>query len=104
MRISGYAISEVGGTAKPFHYERTLGSRDVLVKITHRSLARGDIQFIDNAWDDTRYPLVPSHEIVGVVEDAGADVTGLHIGDRVGIGYQQEACFTCASCTQGIEQ
>lgn len=104
MKISAYAISEAGGAARPFEYERTLGSGDVLVRITHRSLARGDIQFIDNAWNDTRYPLVPGHEIVGLVEAAGSDVADLRAGDRVGIGYQQEACFTCAFCTQGLEQ
>jgi D-arabinose 1-dehydrogenase-like Zn-dependent alcohol dehydrogenase len=104
MEIRAYAINEIGGTAEPFLYERTLGSRDVLVRITHRSLARGDIQFIDNAWGDTRFPLVPSHEIVGIVEAAGSDVADLHTGDRVGIGYQQEACFVCSFCTQGIEQ
>ena len=54
MQIRAYAIHESGGTAEPFEYDTTLGSRDVLVRITHRSLARGDIQFIDNAWGDTR--------------------------------------------------
>jgi D-arabinose 1-dehydrogenase-like Zn-dependent alcohol dehydrogenase len=104
MKIRAWAINEVGGTAQPFAYERTLGRLDVLVRITHRSLARGDIQFIDNAWGDTRFPLVPGHEIVGFVEEAGSDVAGLETGDRVGIGYQQEACFECAFCRQGIEQ
>ena len=104
MKINAWAINETGGTAEPFVYERTLGSRDLLVAITHRSLARGDIQFIDNDWGDTRFPLVPSHEIVGIVEEAGSEVVDLHAGDRVGIGYQQEACFACAFCTQGLEQ
>ena len=63
MQIRAYAIREKGDTAKPFQYERTLGGGDVLVRITHRSLARGDIQFIDNDWGDVRYPLVPGHEI-----------------------------------------
>jgi D-arabinose 1-dehydrogenase-like Zn-dependent alcohol dehydrogenase len=104
MRIRAYAIREQGGAAEPFVYERTLGSRDVLVRITHCSLARGDIQYIDNDWGDARYPLVPGHEIVGIVEEAGSEVADLHAGDRVGIGYQQEACFECAFCTRGIEQ
>ena len=104
MHIKAYAINEIGGAAEPFLYYRALGSHEVLVRITHRSLARGDIQFIDNAWGDTRFPLVPSHEIVGIVEEAESEVADLHIGDRVGIGYQQEACFTCAFCTQGVEQ
>lgn len=104
MKINAYAINEPGGTAEPFVYERSVGARDVLVKITHRSVARGDIQFIDNAWGDTRFPLVPSHEIIGIVEAAGSEVADLHPGDRVGIGYQQEACFACSLCTQGREQ
>jgi len=104
MDIRAYAITEIGGTAEPFVYQRTLGSREVLVKITHRSLARGDIQFMDNAWGDTRFPLVGSHEIVGIVEAAGSQVADLHTGDRVGVGYQQEACFDCSFCAQGLEQ
>jgi D-arabinose 1-dehydrogenase-like Zn-dependent alcohol dehydrogenase len=104
MRIRAHAIKEQGGTAEPFLYERTLGDRDVLVRITHCSLARGDIQYIDNDWGDARYPLVPGHEIVGIVEEAGAEVADLHPGDRVGVGYQQEACFDCAYCRQGLEQ
>jgi D-arabinose 1-dehydrogenase-like Zn-dependent alcohol dehydrogenase len=56
------------GTAEPFSYERALGPNDVLVRITHCSIARGDVQFIDNDWGDTRFPLVRGHEIVGVVD------------------------------------
>src|SRR4030095_3099567 len=103
MQIRAYAIREKGGTAEPFLYERTLGGRDVLVRITHRSLARGDIQFIDNDWGDARYPLVPGHEIVGIVEEAGSEVADLQTGDRVGIGYQQEACFDCSFFKRGTE-
>jgi D-arabinose 1-dehydrogenase-like Zn-dependent alcohol dehydrogenase len=104
MNIRAYAIHESGGRAEPFVYDRTMGNGEVLVKITHRSLARGDIQYIDNAWGDTRFPLVPCHEIVGIVEETGAAVTDLRVGDRVGVGYQQAACFTCTFCTQGLEQ
>ena len=104
MKIEAYAIHEPGGAAEPFAYETSLGSADVLVRITHRSLARGDIQFIDNAWGDARFPLVPGHEIIGIVEAAGSDVADLHPGDRVGIGYQQKACFDCAFCRRGREQ
>jgi D-arabinose 1-dehydrogenase-like Zn-dependent alcohol dehydrogenase len=104
MQIRAHAITEPGGRAEPFLYERTLGDRDVLVRITHCSLARGDIQYIDNDWGDARYPLVPGHEIIGIVEEAGSAVADLHRGDRVGIGYQQEACFGCSFCNQGLEQ
>ena len=60
MKIRAWAINEVGCTAGPFVYERTLGSHDILVKITHRSLARGDIQFIDNALTIRDFPWSPA--------------------------------------------
>src|SRR4029453_4848591 len=104
MQIRAFAVREQAGKAEPFLYERALGSRDVLVRITHCSLARGDIQYIDNDWGDTRFPLVPGHEIVGIVEEAGSHVADLHTGDRGGVGYQQEACFDCAFCRRGTEQ
>jgi D-arabinose 1-dehydrogenase-like Zn-dependent alcohol dehydrogenase len=59
---------------------------------------------MDDDWGDTRFPLVAGHEIVGIVEEVGADVADLQRGERVGIGYQQEACFDCSFCRQGTEQ
>src|SRR4030095_7963489 len=104
MRIRAYAIKEKGGRAEPFSYERAPGERDVVVRITHCSVATGDIQFMNDDWGDARFPLVPGHEIVGIVEGVGSKVTDLHVGDRVGVGYQQQACFECSFCRQGIEQ
>jgi D-arabinose 1-dehydrogenase-like Zn-dependent alcohol dehydrogenase len=103
-KINAYAVTHQGGKAEPFSYERSLGKDDVLVRVTHCSMARGDVQFIDNEWGDTRFPLVPGHEMVGLVEDTGSAVTGLTIGDRVGVGYQQDACFSCEFCRSGNEQ
>jgi D-arabinose 1-dehydrogenase-like Zn-dependent alcohol dehydrogenase len=102
--INAYAVMRQGGAAEPFSYQRALGPNDVLVRVTHCSIARGDVQFIDNEWGDTRFPLVPGHEIVGLVEKAGRDVTDVTAGERVGIGYQQAACFSCEFCTDGTEQ
>ena len=102
--INAFAVHHQGGIAEPFSYQRALGANDVLVKVTHCSVARGDVQYIDNEWGDTRFPLVPGHEIVGVVDEAGPAVVGLQRGDRVGIGYQQAACFSCEFCRDGHEQ
>ncbi|MET0556358.1 MAG: NAD(P)-dependent alcohol dehydrogenase [Vicinamibacteria bacterium] len=104
VTIRAHAIMEKGGRPEPFSYERELASPDVLVWITHCSVARGDVQYIDDEWGDARFPLVPGHEIVGIVEELGSEVAGLRRGDRVGIGYQQEACFRCSWCRQGTEQ
>ena len=104
LRIRAHAIREKNSRADPFFYERELGRRDVLVRITHCSVARGDLQFISDDWGDARFPLVPGHEIVGVVEQTGDEVAELRPGARVGVGYQQEACFECTYCRRGTEQ
>lgn len=104
MKIKAYAIKKKGGKAKPFSYERKLGKNDVLVRITHCGIARGDIQIIDDDWGDTKFPVVPGHEIIGIIEEVGSKVTDLKNSDRVGIGYQQEACFECQFCREGNEQ
>ena len=87
-----------------FPMKEELDKNDVLVRITHCSIARGDIQIIDDDWGDTKFPVVPGHEIIGIIEETGSEVTGLKNGDRVGIGYQQEACFECQFCKEGNEQ
>jgi D-arabinose 1-dehydrogenase-like Zn-dependent alcohol dehydrogenase len=104
MKIKAYGVKEKGGRPEPFYYERAIGKNDALVKITHCSIARGDIQLMNDDWGDTKFPVVPGHEIIGIVEDTGPDVTDLKTGDRVGIGYQQEACFKCEFCKEGNEQ
>jgi D-arabinose 1-dehydrogenase-like Zn-dependent alcohol dehydrogenase len=104
MKIKAYAIKKKGGKAEPFSYERMLRKNDVFVSITHCSIATGDIQGINNEWGDTKFPLVPGHEIIGIIEKTGSAVKGLKNGDRVGIGYQQEACFKCQFCKEGNEQ
>ena len=48
MKIKAYAIKKRGGKAEPFTYERRVGKNDVLVRITHCSIATGDIQFIND--------------------------------------------------------
>jgi D-arabinose 1-dehydrogenase-like Zn-dependent alcohol dehydrogenase len=102
--IRAYAVGHRAGRAEPFSYERNLGDREVLVRITHCSVARGDVQFIDDDWGDASFPLVPGHEIIGLVEETGSAVTDLTPGDRVGVGYQQAACFACEFCRSGEEQ
>ncbi|WP_160716888.1 NAD(P)-dependent alcohol dehydrogenase [Chitinophaga solisilvae] len=104
MKIKAFAIMEKNGKAVPFEYERNVGANEVRVKIIYCAMARGDVQFISDHWGDTRFPFVPGHEIVGIVEETGAHVTALKVGDQVGVGYQLEACFECDYCKAGLEQ
>ncbi|MET0387214.1 MAG: NAD(P)-dependent alcohol dehydrogenase [Polyangiales bacterium] len=104
MEIRAHAIKQPGEAAAPFTYHRDVGPHDVVLRVTHRSMTTGDVQFIDNDWGDTRYPLVPGHEMVAIVEQAGGEVTDLRAGERVGVGFQLGACFACSFCNEGVEQ
>jgi D-arabinose 1-dehydrogenase-like Zn-dependent alcohol dehydrogenase len=63
MKIKAYGVKEKGGRPEPFYYEREVGKNDALVKITHCSIARGDIQLMNDDWGDTKFPVVPGKEV-----------------------------------------
>ncbi|WP_119080900.1 NAD(P)-dependent alcohol dehydrogenase [Chitinophaga alhagiae] len=104
MKIKAYGVKKKGGNPAPFYYDRELGRHEVLVRITHCSITRGDIQLMNDDWGDTAFPMVPGHEIIGIIVDTGPMAIGMNAGDRVGIGYQQAACFECEFCRAGNEQ
>jgi alcohol/geraniol dehydrogenase (NADP+) len=81
-----------------------LSGKQVLVKITHCGVCRSDVHFIQNDWGDSEFPLVPGHEIVGVVEAIGPDVVKLKNNQRVGAAWQQGACGHCEWCHQEQEE
>lgn len=80
---------------------------EVLIKITHCSVGRGDVGFLKNDYriSNLRYPLTAGHELIGTVVSCGkvAQET-LAPGDRVGVGYQIWSCGTCAYCSSRREQ
>jgi uncharacterized zinc-type alcohol dehydrogenase-like protein len=101
----GYASMAVGEPLQPFYYDPPeLGENDVRVPVTHCGVCHTDIQAIDDFYGITEYPFVPGHEIVGYVSHVGEAVSGLHIGDRVGIGWQGRSCMKCEWCMKGEEQ
>lgn len=100
--IRAYAVFEAGGRLKPFEYDPgPLGPRDVEIDVEHCGICHSDLSMIDNAWGLTRYPLVPGHEVVGVLSRVGEEVTRLEVGQRVGLGWHSGYCMTCPSCMGG---
>jgi uncharacterized zinc-type alcohol dehydrogenase-like protein len=61
------------------------------------------VHLVDGDWGVGRYPMVPGHEVVGTVADAGPEVRHLAVGQRVGVGWQRSACLECEWCTSGQE-
>jgi len=104
MEIHAYAAHSAGASLQPFSFlAPELGPNDVEVKITHCGVCHSDIHLIDNDWKISHYPLVPGHEIVGVVAAKGLAVSALEIGQRVGIGWQSGSCQECEWCRTGEE-
>ena len=92
-------------TLQPFSFERReVGPHDVLITITHCGICHSDIHQARNEWGWSIFLMVPGHEIVGIVAQAGPEVKTLKTGDRVGVGCFVDSCRTCAACREGVEQ
>ena len=104
--VQGYAVWSKGEQLVPFTFSAPeLGKNDVRVDVTHCGLCHTDIQAIEEFYDILyRYPFVPGHEIVGIVAEIGSAVSGVKVGERVGIGWQARACMQCEYCLRGEEQ
>ena len=71
---------------------------ELLVKVSACGVCRTDLHVVDGELPDAEIPLIPGHEIVGIVEQVGDSVKGFRVGDRVGIPWLGYACGECALC------
>lgn len=98
----------VDGPDKPFRpaeiKRRNLDSQDVLIEIKYAGICHSDIHTAHGEWGPVHYPLVPGHEIAGVVTEVGPNVTKYKVGDRVGVGCMVGSCGECKNCRNGEEQ
>ncbi|HEY8702963.1 MAG TPA: NAD(P)-dependent alcohol dehydrogenase [Arthrobacter sp.] len=83
---------------------RDVGPHDVLIEIRFAGICHSDIHTVRGDWGPQQYPLVPGHEIAGVVTEVGSGVTRHAVGDRVGVGCMVNSCRECANCLKGEEQ
>ncbi|MFI1615533.1 NAD(P)-dependent alcohol dehydrogenase [Streptomyces lydicus] len=84
---------------------RELGAHDILIEIKYAGICHSDIHTVRAEWGDGgNFPIVPGHEIAGVVAEVGAEVTRYTAGDRVGVGCFVDSCRECENCRAGLEQ
>ena len=104
------AVAAVAAVAADAPLEKTtvtrrpVGPHDVLIETEFAGICHSDIHTVRAEWGDVVYPLVPGHEIVGVVREVGTEVTRHAVGDRVGVGCMVGACHECGRCEDGQEQ
>jgi alcohol dehydrogenase (NADP+) len=104
MRVNAYAAPSAGEPLAPTTIDRRdVGPNDVLIAIEFAGICHSDIHTVRGDWGPQPFPVVPGHEIVGIVAEVGAEVTRHHVGDRVGVGCLVNSCGECANCRRGDE-
>ena len=83
---------------------RDVGPSDVLIDIAFAGICHSDIHQAREEWGRAIFPMVPGHEIAGIVREVGSGVTKYAVGDRVGIGCFVDSCRECENCLAGEEQ
>lgn len=105
MKVKGLAAHKAGGPLEPFVFERrAIGANDVGFQITYAGICHSDIHQVREEWGPALFPMVPGHEIVGVVSEVGSSVKKFKIGDRIGVGVFIDSCRKCAPCKSGLQQ
>jgi alcohol dehydrogenase, propanol-preferring len=81
----------------------TPGAGEVLIRIVRCGVCHTDLHVVEGELPDAKLPLIPGHQVVGVVERVGPAVTTLTVGTRVGVAWLYAACGVCAACRRGEE-
>jgi len=105
MNVRGLAALNKGAALTPFNFtRRDLREHDVAIDIKFAGICHSDIHQVKEEWGAARFPMVPGHEIAGVVSAIGGSVTKFKVGDLIGVGVFIDSCRDCTSCNQGLEQ
>jgi alcohol dehydrogenase (NADP+) len=105
MLTKAYAASSAGAPLEPMQIERReLGAHDILIDIKFSGICHSDIHQAREEWGQASFPMVPGHEITGVVTAVGSKVTKFAVGDHAGVGVFVDSCRECTHCKQGLEQ
>lgn len=79
------------------------GKGELLLKVLACGICRTDLHVVDGELTEPKLPLVPGHQIVGLVEQVGPGVEGFRIGDPVGVPWLGGTCGECSYCVEGRE-
>ncbi len=104
IKAKGIAAMSAKSELAPFSFERRdPKEHDVVIDIKYCGICHSDIHQVKSEWGESIYPMVPGHEIAGVVRTVGSKVTKYKVGDHVGIGCFVDSCRTCSSCKQDLD-
>jgi uncharacterized zinc-type alcohol dehydrogenase-like protein len=105
MQTKGYAAAYAKAPIAPYTFERREPrAHDVQISIKFCGICHSDIHQARDGWGGSMFPMVPGHEIAGVVARIGDKVTKFKVGDKVGVGCFVDSCRRCEYCNKGDEQ
>jgi uncharacterized zinc-type alcohol dehydrogenase-like protein len=105
MQSKGYAVLEASKPLVPFTFSRRdLRPGDVELSVSYAGICHSDIHQAREEWGPALFPMVPGHEIAGIVTSVGSKVTKFKVGDKIGVGVFIDSCRECSSCKSGLEQ
>jgi alcohol dehydrogenase (NADP+) len=105
MKVQGYAAQQAKAPLNPYSFERREPrDHDVVIDIQYCGICHTDIHQVRDEWGASTFPMVPGHEIAGVVTGIGPKVTRYKMGDRVAVGCFVDSCRKCSPCLKGLEQ
>jgi uncharacterized zinc-type alcohol dehydrogenase-like protein len=100
-----YAAFDNKSPLRPFEApRRDPRAGDVTIDVLYCGICHSDLHQAKNDWRNSKYPMVPGHEIVGRVVAVGNKVTKVKPGQLAGVGCMVDSCRECAACTRGLEQ
>ncbi|KAF6139904.1 hypothetical protein GIB67_009751, partial [Kingdonia uniflora] len=95
----GWAAKDTSSVLSPYKFNRRdTGHVDVSLTITHCGICYADVAWAKNIPRNTIYPVVPGHEIVGIVKEVRFNVGRFKVGNHVGVGPYVNSCKTCEHC------
>ena len=74
---------------------------EVLIKVEACGICHGDAIAKEGHFPGIKYPIIPGHEVVGIVEKKGSMISGWKVGQRVGVGWHGGHCNQCSACRKG---
>lgn len=104
MQVKAIAAVAPDAPLEPTTIERRdVGPDEVRIAIKYAGICHSDIHTVRAEWGTPNYPIVVGHEIAGVIEEVGENVTDFKVGDHAGIGCFVDSCRECENCKAGLD-
>ena len=105
MDVIAYGTQTASASLEPLRFtRRDVQAGEIAIEISHCGVCHSDLHQARDDWDNTVWPCIPGHEIVGKVIAVGEGVTRFAEGDRAGVGCMVNSCQQCDMCKADQEQ